>query len=159
MKSNLLSFLAITISLQLFCTSPESQTTDKFDRDLVTEQVREAVWAFHAADTSRDANAIIDLLWPDCTLLIDGNPVTYQDVSSGSIEFMSAVDQFHTDWTNLNIIPLSEYVAISSFSFRDSIVHKSGTISQAKGPNTFVWQKRDDQWRVIHTDADHYPIE
>lgn len=122
------------------------------------EQVESQVMAFHAADTSLNAQGVVDLLWPEFTMLADGNHVKYEEVKIGSKAFMESLEAFHTEWNDLKIIPLGENHAISSFTFTDSLVAKNGTITQNRGPNTFVWEKRNEEWKVIYGDADHYPI-
>jgi len=136
-----------------------SDTFDSSDKAKIIEEVESAVWAFHKADTSMNAEQIISLIWPECELLIDGNRITYSDMSAGSRSFMSSLDLFHSDWNDLRILPVSNNEAISSFIFRDSIISKDGTLTQSQGPNTFVWQKRSEEWRIIYVDADHYPVE
>lgn len=89
----------------------------------------------------------------------DGVRVEYADVVAGSPAFMSTLDVFHTEWSDLRIRPLGPNTALASFHFRDSIVAKDGSITRAQGPNTFIWERRDGEWRVIFGDADHYPIE
>ena len=130
-----------------------------FDEANVNREVTAAVWAFHAADTSRNAQAVIDLLWPEYTMLVDGNRITYSDVAAGSPAFMEGLDMFYTEWTDLQIIPISDKAALTSFLFRDSLVHKDGVVTKKRGPNTFLWEKRGDEWRVRYGDADHYPWE
>ena len=153
--------LACVLICGLVVSCSDSRLINEHDvewREDVEREVTKRTWEFHAADTSRDANAVINLLWPEFTLLADGMRAGYAEVVEGSRAFMADVDSFKTEWTELAVIPLSSTSAISSFLFRDRIVMKSGEISESWGPNTFVWQKRGDEWRVIHTDADHYPL-
>ena len=60
----------------------------------VTSEVEAAVWAFHAADTARNAEAVIMLLWPEFEMLVDGNRVSYNDAAAGSREFMPSLETF-----------------------------------------------------------------
>jgi len=126
------------------------------DSASIVEQVEAAVWAFHSADTARNAEGVIDLLWPEFTMLVDGRRLTYPEVAAGSREFMATLEAFHTEWSDLEIVPLGSDAAISSFVFRDSIVTRDGEVDQAHGPTTFVWQRRAGRWRVLFADADHY---
>lgn len=122
-------------------------------------EVEKQVWAFHAADTSMNAEQLINLLWPEFTMLVDGKYIAYEDVKIGSKEFMASLESFQSKWNDLRIIPLGNDHAISSYIFTDSIVSKNGAITQSMGPNTFVWENRNGQWKVIYADADHYPAE
>ena len=130
----------------------------EIDSKALIEQVENQVMAFHTADTSLNAQGIVDLLWPEFTMLADGNHVKYEEVKIGSKMFMESLATFHTEWDDLKIIPLGNNHAISSFIFTDSLVAKDGKVTQSKGPNTFVWEKRNGEWKVIYGDADHYPI-
>ncbi|MGW8281964.1 MAG: YybH family protein [Gemmatimonadota bacterium] len=135
---------------------PGDSTTDMAQ---VVSDVEAGVWALHAADTAKDAEAVIDLLWPDYEMLVDGKRIGYAQIVEGSREFMANLTRFHTEWTDLRIVPLGRDVAISSFLFRDSIVTKQGEMIRAGGPTTFVWQRRDGEWRILFGDADHYPVD
>ncbi|MGD9523445.1 MAG: DUF4440 domain-containing protein [Gemmatimonadales bacterium] len=131
---------------------------DPVDLDAVTAEVETAVWRFHAADTARDASAVIDLLWPEYEMLVDGTRLSYAEVAAGSREFMGSVDVFHTEWSDLRIIPLSSTHAISTFTFRDSIVTAAGELIRSQGPTTLVWERRGTTWKLRFGDADHYDL-
>jgi len=149
----------LSVSLLILFASCQKQTTNtEIDSAQIINEVKLQVDAFHAADTSLNAQGIIDLLWPEFTMLVDGNHTVYEDVKTGAKTFMASLEIFHTDWKDLKIIPMGKDHAISSFIFTDSLVAKDGTITQARGPNTFVWEKRNEEWKVIYGDADHYPI-
>ncbi|MBK5096349.1 MAG: amidohydrolase family protein [Gemmatimonadetes bacterium] len=128
------------------------------DLSRVILEVEDAVWAFHAADTARNAEGVIDLLWPDFTMVADGTRLTYQEVAAGSREFMASLELFHTEWSDLEIMPLGGDAAVSSFTFRDSLVSKSGEVTRSTGPTTLVWQRRDGEWKILFADADHYSL-
>ena len=141
------------------CGFSPSRTSQPEDLAAVASEVEAALWAFHAADTARDAEGVIGLLWPEFTMLADGSRATYDDVVTASRDFMAGLAVFYTEWDDVEVTPLGENVAITSFQFSDSIVTKTGEITRARGPTTFVWQRRDGVWRVLYADADHYPIE
>lgn len=147
----LTSFLLIIVACQ------QAPAPNNFDADEVKREVEKAVWTFHAADTSRNAKAVIDLLWPEYSMLADGNRIQYGDVANGSPQFMAGLNVFHTEWTELEIIPISATAALSSFLFRDSLVRVDGEIIKKQGPTTMLWEKRSGEWRLRYGDADHYP--
>lgn len=150
--------LYLSISFLLLLSSCQNQVADTaMDSAEIIEQVRLQVNAFHAADTSLNAQEVANLLWPEFTMLVDGNRVSYEEVRTGSQAFMASLEAFHTEWEDLKIIPLGNRHAVSSFIFTDSIVAKNGNITLSRGPNTFVWEKRKEEWKVIYADADHYP--
>ncbi|NNC71006.1 MAG: nuclear transport factor 2 family protein [Flavobacteriaceae bacterium] len=157
MKLKLVTILSIGLLVLLINCSHKIENKEINSAEVVV-QVKKQVKAFHAADTALNAQGVIDLLWPEYTMLVDGKYIDYEEVITGSISFMASLDVFHTEWKELRIIPIGNSHAISSFIFTDSIVAKDGTITQSRGPNTFVWEKRDGVWKVIFGDADHYPI-
>lgn len=130
-----------------------------WSRLAVEREVGAAVRAFHAADTARDAEAIVDMLWPEYEMLVDGERLTYSEVVEGTRTFMADVETFQTRWSDLRVIPLTPDAAVASFVFRDSIVMRSGEIVRSRGPTTLLWERRDGVWGMRFGDADHYPIE
>jgi hypothetical protein len=158
MKSQFYYHLTL-VSLVFLASCAEKEVSPQTDTEEIIEQVTQQVNAFQAADTTLNSEEVVDLLWPEFTMLVDGNPVTYANVKASSGEFMSSLESFNTRWDSLKIIPLGDDHAISSFIFTDSIVAKDGTLTQTRGPNTFVWERREGEWKVIYADADHYPIE
>ena len=149
------AFLLLVPGLAWACAPSASQPTDLAS---VRADVEARVWAFHAADTARDAEAVIGLLWPDYEMLVDGQRLSFEEVAEGSREFMGSLETFHTVWTDLRVIPLSADFAISSFTFRDSIQIRGGGLVQSRGPTTLFWERRNGEWRLRFGDADHYPV-
>jgi ketosteroid isomerase-like protein len=145
----------------LACQGPSgtvSELSSRSDSLAVISEVEAAVWAFHAADTARDAEAVIALLWPEYYMLADGQRVGYKEIAQSSREFMDGLELFHTVWSDLRIVPVTSEAAISSFLFRDSIVTRDGELIQTQGPTTLFWERRSGEWRALFGDADHYPI-
>lgn len=155
--TTLLKYTFYSGTLLLVACQETVQTESTYRPEQVREEVSAAVHAFYAADTARNAQAVLDLLWPEYMMLADGNRIHFEDVAAGSPGFMANLTLFHTEWTDLEIIPLSDTAAVSSFLFRDSLVTKEGEIIKKQGPNTFLWTKRGGEWRVRYGDADHYP--
>jgi ketosteroid isomerase-like protein len=153
---------AVTLSLSAAaCVTPPDRPADESagsNSDRTTAEVEAAVWAFHAADTARDADAVLGLLWPDYTMFVDGARLGYDDVAAASRTFMATVTRFDTKWTDLRITPLGRDAAVASFQFRDSIVTQSGDLRRSQGTTTFVWQRRGGEWRLVFADADHRPV-
>ena len=144
------------------CSNPPNRSSVEsltVDTSTIAAEVEAAVWAFHAADTARDAEAVIGLLWPEYYMFVDGARLGYEEAAQGARGFMPTLELFHTDWTDLRITPLGPNSAVASFQFRDSIITLAGELMQSRGPTTFVWQRRDGEWRLLFGDADHYPID
>ena len=140
------------------CSRPSGQDPVARDQAQVIAAVQVAVWSFHAADTARDAEAVIRLMWPEFTMLADGARLGYDQAATGSREFMAGLALFHTVWSDLQVTPLGQHAAIASFQFRDSIVTRTGDLVRSRGTTTFVWQRRHGEWRLLFADADHRPV-
>lgn len=147
----LLIFLGLTAS----CAPPASEPADLAS---VRADIEALVWTFHAADTALDSEAVIRLLWPDYEMLVDGQRLSFDEVAQGSRDFMADLESFHTVWSGLEVLPLSADFAISSFTFRDSILTSGGELIQSRGPTTLLWERRNGEWRMRFGDADHYPV-
>ena len=154
--SVLVGFVLIVFS---GCTKKFDIQSSGTDSTMVISQVKKATWAFHAADTSRDAEAVVALLWPEYTMLADGSRLTYEQAASGSREFMTKLKLFHSEWSDLKVIPIRHDAAVASFHFRDSIIYKNGELIRNQGTTSFVWQRRNGEWKVLYADANHRPIE
>jgi hypothetical protein len=150
---------AITLAGLIAGCVEENEEARPIDPARILAEVEAQVWAFHAADTAKNAEGVIALLWPDFSMLADGNRVSYDDAVGGSRQFMASLELFATEWTDLRITPIGADAAVASFQFRDSIITSAGDLIQKRGPTSFVWQRRDGEWRVLFADADHYPIE
>jgi hypothetical protein len=151
-------FAAVAVMLSAACTRASEEARRRAsDLAQVKTEVEAAVWAFHAADTARDAEAVIRLLWPEYTMLADGSRLSYEQVAAGSREFMAGLALFHTDWYDLQVTPLGQDAAVASFQFRDSIVTNAGELIRNRGTTIFVWQRRGGEWRVLFADANHRP--
>ncbi|WP_299533049.1 nuclear transport factor 2 family protein [Ulvibacterium sp.] len=150
--------LIYCLPILLLSCGEKADVKERTTTELIRE-VKGQVNAFQKADTTLSSEGVLDLLWPEFTMLADGNRITYKKVKESSRDFMLSLESFNTEWDSLRIIPLGNDYAISSFFFTDSIVAKDGTITQSKGPNTFVWERREGKWKVLYADADHYPIE
>jgi len=140
------------------CGRPGERPMMPADSAAVIAAVQAGTWAFHAADTARDAEAVAGLLWPEFTMLADGTRLTYADATAGAREFMATLAVFHTEWTDLEATPLSRDAAITTFRFRDSLVATTGDVTRSVGTTTFVWQRRGDAWRLRYADANHRPV-
>ena len=129
------------------------------DSSVVVAEVEAAVWAFHAADTARNAEAVIELLWPEYEMLADGQRLEFSQIVEGSREFMATLNLFHTVWSDLRIIPVGRNAAVSFFRFCDSIITQTGDLIRNQGPTTFLWERRNGEWRVRYGDSDHYRVD
>jgi len=156
MNDGLWRYAPLVLALGACADRPRPQ--EDVDLSRVTAEVTAAVQAFHAADTARNAEAVIGLLWPEYSMLVDGRRLGHAEIVEGAREFMAGLETFHTEWTDLDVIPLNGSAAVASFQFRDSIITAAGDTIRSHGPTTFIWTRRAGDWRLLFGDADHYPI-
>lgn len=160
LESQTIALAAVVLTLTAFpgCGPPSEAPLSGADSLEVITTVEAATWAFHAADTARNAEAVVGLLWPEYAMFADGTRLTYPEAAAGARAFMATLTLFHTDWTDLRVTPLGRDAAVASFRFRDSIITRTGEAIRSRGTTSFVWQRRGAEWRVLYADANHRPI-
>lgn len=127
-------------------------------RARVEAEVDSATRAFEAAERARDAEAAVAHLAPDFSIFADGQRVSYEESVAGIRATLPTHRHFEPGWEDLRVRALSPTLAISSFTFNDSIVDSEGALKMARGPTTLVWERRGGRWLIIYGDADHYPV-
>ncbi len=115
--------------------------------------------AFRQANLDMDAQRIVDHLWPEFYMYLDGTRLDYAEVRADILSFMGDIRSLHTDWTDVEVLPLGSNKAMSSFRFQDSVVLAAGVPVQTEGPTTMLWERRGADWKLLYTDADHYPVD
>ncbi len=156
-RITLVALVTVTALFQA-CAEERSPASTPSGLSAVHADVEALVRTFHAADTAMDAEAVINLLWSDYEMLVDGQRLSFEQVAQGSRDFMSSLQSFRTVWSDLKVLPLTPELALASFTFRDSILTSSGELIQSHGPTTLLWERRGGEWRMRFGDADHYPI-
>lgn len=127
------------------------------ERARVVAAVDSAVQAFRQANLDMDGQRVVDHLWPEFYMYLDGVRMDYVDVRADILLFMADVRSLETDWTDVEVLPLGPNTAMSSFRFRESVVLGAGTLVHTEGPTTMLWERRGAEWKLLYTDADHYP--
>lgn len=131
---------------------------DDVARARVEAAVDSATRAFEAAERARDAEAVVGHFAPDFSIFNDGARVDYQEAAAGARDWFPTLRHFEPGWADLRVRALSPTLAISSFTFNDSIVDADGNITKATGPTSLVWELRGEEWLIIYADADHYTV-
>lgn len=156
-RITLVTLVSVTVLFQA-CAEEESPPSTPSNLSAVAADIEALVRTFHAADTAMDAEAVVNLLWPDYEMLVDGQRRSFEQVAQDSRDFMSSLQSFRTVWSDLKVLPLTPDLALVSFTFRDSILTSSGKLIQSQGPTTLLWERRGGKWRIRFGDADHYPV-
>ena len=70
---------------------------------------------------------------------------------------MNDEQRFETTWSDVDVTVLARDQALVSLVFRDALTGGDGVTTRLRGPTTFVWSRRDGDWRIIYADADQLP--
>lgn len=145
----------ILVLVGLGCTrSP--RTISEEERSRIESSVRAAVDGFQDAERRRDPDAILAFIEPEFYMYVDGARVDYETVAAQIRSTMPSLQRFETTWSDVEVTALARDHALVSLVFRDAVTDATGVTTRLKGPTTFVWRLRDDGWRLIYADADHY---
>ena len=127
-------------------------------RNAIVVAVDSATRSFENAERARDPEAAIAHLAPEFYIYADGVRTGYDDAVEGMRSFMGSLQHFEPGWENVEVVVLGPRAALSTFTFRDSIVTAEGELQMARGPTTLAWELRGDDWLIVYADADHYPV-
>lgn len=131
---------------------------DEPARQAVRTSVDSATRAFAAAERALDVERTIAHLAPEFFMYNDGVRMGYDSAVASIRRSLPAFASFAPVWTDLEVLVLSHEAALASFTFRDSIVMRTGDVLRLWGPTTLVWERRGRDWLITYADADHYPL-
>lgn len=150
------SVFVVSSSLAPGC-QPTGDVLSEGEKAETAASVRQAVEAFAAAERARDAETAISFLAPDFYMYADGKRADYGSVVEQIRSTLTQLEGFDTTWSDIEVTVLSRDHALVSLIFEDTITAADGTSTSLWGPNTFLWQRVDGNWRLLYVDADHYP--
>ena len=154
--SKFLGRLALALTLFEVGCRPSGSISDD-ERSEIERSVLAAVDGFADAERRRDVEAILAFIAPDFYMYADGDRVDYETVAGQIRSTMPALQRFETTWSDVEVTVLARDQALVSLVFRDAVTGGDGVTTRLRGPTTFVWSRRDGDWRIIYADADHYP--
>lgn len=124
----------------------------------IAAEVLAATRAFEAAEHSRDADAVLAFLAPEFYMYQDGTRVGRDEVAAQIQQTLPALQAFEPRFDDIEIIELGEDAALVTLTFFDEIRGADGVTTQARGPTTLLWRRRDGRWLLEYADADHYAV-
>ncbi|MDH3495523.1 MAG: nuclear transport factor 2 family protein [Gemmatimonadota bacterium] len=145
------------IALALACAGTPVPANDA-ERQAVRTSVDSATRALAAAERALDIERTIAHLAPEFYMYNDGVRTGYDSAVASIRRSLPAFASFAPVWTNLEVLVLSREAAVATFTFRDSIVMRTGDVLRLWGPTTLVWERRGRDWLITYADADHYPL-
>lgn len=128
------------------------------ERRSMAARVDSLTGAFEAAQRSRDPERTVGFLAPDFYMYVDGVRSGYDSVAARIRRTLGAMQHVEPGFENVEVRVLGRDAALVSLVFRDSVITASGQTQQSRGPTTLIWERRQDQWRIVYADADHYPV-
>lgn len=155
---------SIYVSLALLaCTAacsppPDANMTDA-ERRTTAAAVDSATNSFRNAQRALDTERTVAHIAPDFTMYLDGARTTYDSVIASIRASLPTFTHVESQYSDVSVRVLSRDAAVVSFTFRDSVVTNAGVTMRFTGPTTLVWERRGDDWRIVHADADHYPVQ
>jgi len=148
---------AAALSVVLACAR-EAPFTDA-ERDVVATAVDSATHDFRGAERDRDADRMIAHMAPSFYMYDDGSRKDYQETVASIRATMPSLRYFETEWSDIESTVLGPNGAVVSFTFRDSLVDASGGTVRLDGATTFVWERFENQWRLVYAQVDRFPAD
>ena len=149
--------LAFVLALAACRPGPDSPLTDA-ERRAIAASVDSVTWALEEAERSRDPERTIAYLAPDFYMYADGVRTPYDSVTASMRRTLGTMQHFEPGFAEVEVRVLGRNAALVSLTFRDSIITASGQTLQFRGPTTLIWERLQGAWRIVYTDADHYPV-
>lgn len=134
---------------------------DGFDDDArreVAAAVDSAVRAFESAQRARSAEQAIVLFAPDFVMYTDGVKQGRDSIAASIRRSFATIQYLEPGFADIQVRPLSESSALSSFRFRDSLVTVDGAVMRFTGATTLLWELHDGRWLMTYGHADHRPV-
>jgi len=141
------------------CAPSERGLTGSFDRASVEISVRDAMASYAAALEALDSARILGhyVAGPEFRLVTDGFSNSYQDMQRtiGNLPRVLRKEEVH--WDTLVVNALGPDAGLVYAPFRRIDTDTAGQVTRIRGVATWLWVRRDGQWRSVYGHADHYP--
>lgn len=138
-------------------TSDASMSESEFRQ--VVDAVTAGMNSYAAALRMLEAGPIMAhyLESPEFRLTSDGTMYT-RDAMRGVISGLAGtLSRMEVTWESITVTPLAPDVGLAVAPFRTSNVAKDDTVSRVRGVATWVWVRRNGEWRMLYGHGDHYP--
>jgi len=124
-------------------------------RDMIINIMNEYTEAMRSLDAGRIASFYAED--PDFRMYLDGNAVNREELVALVTALCSSVKELDATWGPIEVTPLGEDAALAAGRFQRTLVDESGESTDDWGSATWVWIRRDGNWRAIHAHGVHYP--
>lgn len=139
------------------CSAPRTALTAAESQEIITA-VTAGMKSYAAALGSVQVDRITAhyVEGPEFRLTSDGtvhSRATLLEVLAG----LSKLNKMEVNWESITVTPLAPGAALAVAPFRRVDFARDGTLSRNRGVATWVWVRRDGQWRMLYGHGDHYP--
>jgi ketosteroid isomerase-like protein len=148
----LLTFLVVT----LFSFSAMAEHHNSVDAEL-----SDAINAFNVAYTSNDMEAYFAFYTDDATIYFFGKRhkvSAYREEWTAEIDAGGGVEKNETSDVRVQVMPSGDVAVVTSF-IDNRTRGTDGETTTVRAYETEVWQKIDDEWRVVSLHYNEIPPE
>lgn len=131
-------------------TGPGGTGAAGFDEAAVEREVREQVAELVEAWGSLDPDRYLDLFSSDSHWLYEGVPIDPEMLDGMVRSYMGSHAEAEYAWEDTSVEVLGPDAALFAGTFSLRQVDKAGKESSDQGAVTFVLERRNGQWKVVH---------
>lgn len=115
--------------------------------------------SYAAALESLDSARILAhyIAGPEFRLVIDGTSNSYQDMQRIIGGLPRALRKEEVHWDTLAVTVLGPEAGLVYAPFRRVDTDIAGRVTRIRGVATWLWIRRNGQWRSVYGHGDHYP--
>ncbi len=150
--NKILTFLVVT----LFSFSAMAEHHNSVDADL-----SDAIKAFNASYTSNDLKAYFGFYTDDATIYFYGERhkvSAYREEWTAEIDAGAGVEKNETSDVRVQVMPSGDVAVVTSF-IDNRTRGTDGETTTVRAFETEVWQKIDDEWKVVSLHYTEIPAE
>lgn len=148
---------ALALTFTLACQSASGDFTPEAQA-AQADTIRARMESYAAALAARDAERILShyVQGPEFRLYVDGTLYTYDDMVGVASSMARTLSALEVRWDSVNVTSLGRGAAIAGATFRRVLTDTAGAVSRDRGTASWIWVRRDGQWRSIHGHGVHY---
>lgn len=142
----------------LACQSPAPSLSAEGLR-AQADTIRGRMDSYAAALVSLDPERILGhyVRGPEFRLHSDGQILSYDDMVSVAGGMRASLRSLEVHWDTVEVTSLGPDAAIAGAPFRRVLTDTAGTVTRDRGTASWVWVRRDGEWRSIHGHGVHIP--
>ena len=125
--------------------------------ETIISRMHEYAVALESLDTSRVAPFYVES--GKFTSYFDGQRMTRKSLLEAIENLSSTLVSFKAEWDTIEVTKLGDRSALAAASFNRTYTDTAEVTINDWGAASWIWVYEDNQWRLIHGHAVHYPNE